>query len=266
MTQPGFLWNVTSSFPLVSFMTLLSALNVKCCHFCHLNELLIFDVYFLRHGLGRTDFYILNDPELSFRDTVNKNVMSAVSSNVLKAEFMSPTIKPDKLENDILRVDQNQIVVKLEKGEGTLQIEKVGGTVVKKEQQSDETVSVDISFVKTEPEESAPTPTAPPASTLSRSSTPAPVPSPAETAKPEVVAEVDNAEPSAPAPVENESEETEPPAVEDKTVVQESASADVPEDSPTETETENATPVSKNLSFQFFSLKILGWSISKSLD
>lgn len=194
--------------------------------------------FVLRHGLGRTDFYILNDPELSFRDTVNKNVMSAVSSNVLKAEFMSPTIKPDKMENDILRVDQNQIVVKLEKGEGTLQIEKVGGTVVKKEQLSDESVSVDISFVKTEPEDSVPTPTAPSTSTLSRSSTPAPVPSPAGTPKPEVVAEVDQAEPST---VGNEA----PSAAEDKTIVQESA--DLAKDSPTDAETENTTPVSRNL-------------------
>lgn len=34
-----------------------------------------------RHGLGRTDFYILNDPELSFREIVQKNLLSAVSGS-----------------------------------------------------------------------------------------------------------------------------------------------------------------------------------------
>lgn len=206
--------------------------------------------FIIRHGLGRTDFYILNDPELSFRDTVNKNVMSAVSGNVLKTEFMSPTIKPDKMENDILRVDQNQIVVKLEKGEGTLQIEKVGGSNVKKEQLSDESVSVDISFVKTEPEDSVPTPTAPSTSTISRSSTPAPVSSPVGTPKPEVVAEVDKAEPSV---VENENDEIEAPSeVENKTIVQE-AEAEV-KNSPTDAETENAPTVSRKFIICIFLL------------
>lgn len=50
-----------------------------------------------------------------------------------------------------MRVDQNQIVVQLEKGEGTLQIEKVG--TIKKEQVVEESISVDISFLKTEPED-----------------------------------------------------------------------------------------------------------------
>ncbi len=104
--------------------------------------------------MGRTDFYILNDPELSFRDTVNKNVMSAVSGSVLKSEFLPASIKSEKPDGDILRVDQNQIVVKLEKGEGTLQIEKVGSSV-KKEPTQEKSVSVDISFVKTEPEDPA---------------------------------------------------------------------------------------------------------------
>lgn len=108
------------------------------------------DYYLFRHGIGRTDFYILNDSELSFRDMINKNAMT-VGGNILKPDLPN-SVKPEKPENDIVRVDQNQIVVKLEKGEGTLQIEKVG--LIKKEPASEESVSVDISFVKTEPEDS----------------------------------------------------------------------------------------------------------------
>jgi len=78
--------------------------------------------------------------------------MSAVGGNALKPEFMSSTMKAERIENsDYVRVDQNQIVVKLEKGEGTLQIEKVGH--VKKETVIDEPVSVDIALVKTEPDD-----------------------------------------------------------------------------------------------------------------
>lgn len=108
------------------------------------------DYYLFRHGIGRTDFYILNDSELSFRDMINKNAMT-VGANILKPDIPN-SVKPEKPENDIVRVDQNQIVVKLEKGEGTLQIEKVG--LIKKEPASEESVSVDISFVKSEPEDS----------------------------------------------------------------------------------------------------------------
>lgn len=105
-----------------------------------------------RHGLGRTDFYILNDPELSFREIVNKNVMSVVSGTGFKTDLPSipiaPSIKPEKSENEVVRVDQNQIVVTLEKGEGTLQIEKIG---VKKEP-AEEQAGAETT-VKTEPED-----------------------------------------------------------------------------------------------------------------
>ena len=153
---------------------------------------------FFRHGLGRTDFYILNDPELSFRDTVNKNVMSAVSgSNVLKTEYVSNPAKLENVENgDIVRVDQNQIIVKLEKGEGTLQIEKV--STVKKESVADEPVSVDIALVKTEPEDAA-----------ALTPTPVRVPTP--------IAEKSVDEPKAPAKVdENATEESVEPKEEPK--------------------------------------------------
>uniref|UniRef100_A0A0A9YRD7 Chromodomain-helicase-DNA-binding protein 6 n=1 Tax=Lygus hesperus TaxID=30085 RepID=A0A0A9YRD7_LYGHE len=69
-----------------------------------------------KHGLGRTDVFILNDPELSFHEVARKNVMN------LKGEANIKLEKPE----DILPLDKNEIVVKLDKGEGTLKIEKVG--------------------------------------------------------------------------------------------------------------------------------------------
>lgn len=104
-----------------------------------------------RHGLGRTDFFILNDPELSFREIVRKNMISVkneTSTNALKLE------RPE----DILKLDRNEIVVKLEKGEGTLKIEKIGSTPLKVEIpiEDDSGVKVeksDSASVKTEPAE-----------------------------------------------------------------------------------------------------------------
>jgi len=49
--------------------------------------------YYFRHGLGRTDFYILNDPELSFREIVQKNLLSAVSGS-----FTTEMLEAAKLE------------------------------------------------------------------------------------------------------------------------------------------------------------------------
>lgn len=93
----------------------------------------------------------MNDPELSFREIVNKNVMSVVSSASFKSEIPAVT-KPEKTDNDVVRVDQNQIVVTLEKGEGTLQIEKIGA--VKKEPTSEEPAAASETVtVKSEPEE-----------------------------------------------------------------------------------------------------------------
>lgn len=77
-----------------------------------------------KHGLGRSDYHILNDPELSFHEILYKQY-SALSSTL-------ETKAPVKLENpeDILKFhNKNEITFKLEKGEGTLKIEKI----VKKE-------------------------------------------------------------------------------------------------------------------------------------
>lgn len=49
--------------------------------------------FYSRHGLGRTDFYILNDPELSFREIVQKNLLSAVSGS-----FTTEMLEAAKLE------------------------------------------------------------------------------------------------------------------------------------------------------------------------
>lgn len=74
---------------------------------------------YFRHGLGRTDYYVLNDPDLSFQEVLRKKVNFEASSNEQK-----DAIKLESPE-DILKFDRNEILVKLEKGEGTLKIEKV---------------------------------------------------------------------------------------------------------------------------------------------
>lgn len=63
--------------------------------------------------------------------------MSVVTGAGFKTEI-PPAVKIEKAE-DIVRVDQNQIVVTLEKGEGTLQIEKIA--TVKKEPASEDSAS-----------------------------------------------------------------------------------------------------------------------------
>ena len=77
-----------------------------------------------KHGLGRTDITILNDPDLSFHKILGKSIYNSVQAtkNLDKSE------KAIKIENreDILKFDKDEILVKLEKGEGTLKIEKVG--------------------------------------------------------------------------------------------------------------------------------------------
>ena len=77
-----------------------------------------------KHGLGRTDITILNDPDFSFHKMLAKSICRENQSlkNLDKSE------KAIKIENreDILKFDKDEILVKLEKGEGTLKIEKVG--------------------------------------------------------------------------------------------------------------------------------------------
>lgn len=69
--------------------------------------------------MGRTDYNILNDPELSFQEILRKK---CTNDNV--QENTKEAIKLESPE-DILKFDKNEILVKLEKGEGTLKIEKV---------------------------------------------------------------------------------------------------------------------------------------------
>lgn len=74
--------------------------------------------------------------------------MSAMSNSGLKCDFSS--MKTEK-HDDILKADQNNpILVKLEKGEGTLQIEKIGGPLKKEPYLEEPSVNIDISIVKTE--------------------------------------------------------------------------------------------------------------------
>lgn len=93
-----------------------------------------------KHGLGRTDITILNDPDFSFHKILGKSIYNSVqvAKNIEKAE------KAIKLENrdDILKFDKDEILVKLEKGEGTLKIEKVGIKKDKDTQASEKKVEV----------------------------------------------------------------------------------------------------------------------------
>jgi chromodomain-helicase-DNA-binding protein 7 len=103
-----------------------------------------------KHGLGRTDYYLLNDPDLSFQEVLRKKV----NSEALAAENKD-AIKLESHE-DILKFDKDEILVKLEKGEGTLKIEKVA---VKKENTEDkekkieESSKVELTIVKSEKSE-----------------------------------------------------------------------------------------------------------------
>ncbi|CAB3373521.1 Hypothetical predicted protein [Cloeon dipterum] len=94
-----------------------------------------------KHGLGRTEAYILNDADFSFRDVMRQYACGQVPAHVRSAarkaeesevkkskEEEEAAIGAIKLERpeDILRIDKDEIIVKLEKGEGTLKIEKIG--------------------------------------------------------------------------------------------------------------------------------------------
>lgn len=109
-----------------------------------------------KHGLGRTDYHILNDPELSFQEVLRKQCNTAEQTEAAK-----DAIKIERHE-DILKLDKNEILVQLEKGEGTLKIEKVAmkkevdesssKTVVKSEEETKPSVEVDVK-VETKVEE-----------------------------------------------------------------------------------------------------------------
>uniref|UniRef100_A0A0C9QNG6 Chd7_2 protein n=1 Tax=Fopius arisanus TaxID=64838 RepID=A0A0C9QNG6_9HYME len=80
-----------------------------------------------KHGLGRTDITILNDPDFSFHKILGKSIFGGIPPAKAAVPF-DKSDKAIKIENrdDILKFDKDEILVKLEKGEGTLKIEKVG--------------------------------------------------------------------------------------------------------------------------------------------
>ena len=108
-----------------------------------------------KHGLGRTDITILNDPDFSFHKMLAKSIYGTAQMPKI-FEKSEKAIKIENREN-ILNFDKDEILVKLEKGEGTLKIEKVamkkdGVTPVEKklEASSPEKGHVELTLVKTE--------------------------------------------------------------------------------------------------------------------
>lgn len=108
-----------------------------------------------KHGLGRTDITILNDPDFSFHKVLSKHMYSNIQSKL--ADKPEKAIKIENRE-DILKFDKDEILVKLEKGEGTLKIEKVGAkkdkdlnvTDKKAENIDSEKSQVELTIIKAE--------------------------------------------------------------------------------------------------------------------
>ncbi|KAG8231203.1 hypothetical protein J437_LFUL010900 [Ladona fulva] len=109
-----------------------------------------------KHGLGRTDCYILNDPELSFRDFVREGNLRSKepqTADVSKESEVSTKVSGWNEEGgpkDVLQMEGDEMIVKLEKGEGTLKIERIGG---KKEPKVTEEKKAEEVVVKEEVEE-----------------------------------------------------------------------------------------------------------------
>jgi len=109
-----------------------------------------------KHGLGRTDITILNDPDFSFHKLLTRSMYAGTQT----PKTMDKAEKAIKIESreDILKFDKDEILVKLEKGEGTLKIEKVGAkkdkdqsTVDKKSESVDlDKTQVELTIVKAE--------------------------------------------------------------------------------------------------------------------
>lgn len=109
-----------------------------------------------KHGLGRTDITILNDPDFSFHKLLTRGIYASTQT----PKVIDKSEKAIKIENreDILKFDKDEILVKLEKGEGTLKIEKVGAkkdkdqsiTDKKSENVDSEKSQVELTIVKTE--------------------------------------------------------------------------------------------------------------------
>jgi len=113
-----------------------------------------------KHGLGRTDITILNDPDFSFHKLLTRGMYAGTQT----PKLMDKSEKAIKIESreDILKFDKDEILVKLEKGEGTLKIEKVGAkkdkdqsAIDKKPDTDSEKSQVELTIVKAEikPEE-----------------------------------------------------------------------------------------------------------------
>lgn len=107
-----------------------------------------------KHGLGRTDITILNDPDFSFHKLLTRGIYA--STQTPKMDKSEKAIKIESRE-DILKFDKDEILVKLEKGEGTLKIEKVGAKKDKDQSADKKSESVDseksqveLTIVKTE--------------------------------------------------------------------------------------------------------------------
>lgn len=98
--------------------------------------------------MGRTDYYLLNDPNLSFHEVLKKKV------NAAEAQESKEAIKLESHE-DILKFDKDEILVKLEKGEGTLKIEKVAVKKEEKEKKAEDE-KAQLTVVKTEKSEDKP--------------------------------------------------------------------------------------------------------------
>ncbi|KAF5278962.1 hypothetical protein FQA39_LY05640 [Lamprigera yunnana] len=101
-----------------------------------------------KHGLGRTDYYILNDPELSFQEILRKKVICTTTDTLDSKNAI-------KLESHeyILKFDKNEILVKLEKGEGTLKIEKVNvkkKNIEDKDKKKEENTKIELTLIKNE--------------------------------------------------------------------------------------------------------------------
>lgn len=109
-----------------------------------------------KHGLGRTDITILNDPDFSFHKLLTRGMYASTQT----PKVMDKSEKAIKIESreDILKFDKDEILVKLEKGEGTLKIEKVGAkkdkdqSIIdkKSENAESEKSQVELTIVKTE--------------------------------------------------------------------------------------------------------------------
>lgn len=107
-----------------------------------------------KHGLGRTDITILNDPDFSFHKLLTRGMYAGTQT----PKTIDKSEKAIKIENreDILKFDKDEILVKLEKGEGTLKIEKVGAKKdqsaadKKSENAESEKSQVELTIVKTE--------------------------------------------------------------------------------------------------------------------